>query len=78
MTRETPETGIVRIKTEYDTFVHISARIAGYATLCGVSDDDDEESGRQVPLAGAKCVTCPECFYIWQVATQFSRKDFRV
>lgn len=58
--------------------VHAASSLAGYATLCGLSIDDDEETGREVPLPsrGAK-VDCRACLETIRTAKTFRSNELQ-
>lgn len=59
-----------------ENLVHISndgAR-SDYATLCGLSGNDDEQ--QEQPAKSGDKVNCPACFAIWECVRHYRKSDF--
>ncbi len=69
---------IIRVISDDSDFVHIKSITGNYATLCGMTTDDEECHGREGPLQARTKVTCPMCFDIWATCLPFKKPDFRI
>ncbi len=49
------------VEVDGEILVHATDPVGNYATLCGVSDDDDPENGRPAPLPARPSITCDTC-----------------
>ncbi len=66
----------VAIKFEGDVVIHATAVIGNYASLCGMSDDDDPECGEPADLPARPKITCAECQSLILHTRTYTRKDF--
>lgn len=55
---------------------HIFCNSAGYATVCGLSIDDDVEAGR-VSAVQQGTVDCQQCCSVWLAARKVSAKKIK-
>lgn len=66
----------IAVATDDGRAVHAIEACGNYATLCSISTDDDETSGRQVPLVAGDRITCRTCIAIIRLAKQYRESDF--
>lgn len=65
----------ITINADGETRTHAFGDPGGnYATLCGLSSDDD--MNHIVPTPKGQRINCPSCFGVFQLAHGFKRSDF--
>lgn len=59
-----------------ETLVHAAGGINDYATLCGLANDGDRDSGIEVDLPAKSKIDCPNCKRLFQIAKPLRASDF--
>lgn len=67
---------LIAVVDEDGRKVHARCNHAGYATLCAVSIDDDEEAGREAPPAKGDKIDCRACIITIREAKAYRETDF--
>ena len=58
---------------DMDTITHVACGVAGYATLCGCSSDDDQA---EEVLNERTTVDCAACYMLWKTAQGLTKINF--
>lgn len=70
----------VAIECNGELAIHIPDAIGTYATLCGLDGDDDDEIVQQktIDLPPRAKINCNECKRIFDMAKQYTKRDFEI
>lgn len=59
-----------------ETLVHVAGGVNDYATLCGLANDGDQDSGVEVDLPAKSKINCPSCKRLYEIAKPLRASDF--
>ena len=68
----------VAFRHDDETLVHAAGGINDYATLCGLANDGDQDSGVAVDLPANPKIDCTNCKRLFDIAKALKQSDFSV